>query len=136
MDARSLIDVLRDSDVEGLDALMRDDVRFRSPYTDYEGRAVVTHVLRLVGQVLEDVQPDDPDPSGSEVSPRSPTSRTTRFTAAVQGAPVQGVLCEDLDASGQLMEAVLFVRPYRELRTSLRLMRELLDRSPLPEPED
>ena len=136
MDARWLIDVLRDSDVEGLDALVRDDVRFRSPYTDYEGRAVVTHVLRLVGQVLEDVQPDNPGPSGSEVSPRSPTSRTTRFTAAVQGAPVQGVLCEDLDASGELTEAVLFVRPYRELRTSLRLMRELLDRSPLPEPEE
>jgi hypothetical protein len=130
---RWLIDVLRTPGLVGLDALVRDDVRFRSPYADYQGRHDVTHVLRLITRVLDDVQvtgEDEPVPDGPGSS--AATARTARFTAAVGGAPVQGVLCEDLDASGRLAEAMLLLRPFGELRAAMRLMRELLDDAPLP----
>ena len=136
MGARSLIDAPHAPDVAGLDAALRADVRFHSPCTDYEGRAVVAHLLRIIAQVLHDVRADERDaPAAGEnrAAPDSTDTRMTRFTAAVRGAPAQGVLCEDFDASGKLAEAVLFVRPYRELRTSIRMMRELLDEAPLPD---
>lgn len=130
-----LIDSLESSDLDGLSALVRDDVRFRSPYADYEGRADVTHVIRLIARVLDDVQAtggDNPVPGAAGARPSAPRSRTTRLTATIRGEPAQGVLCEDVDASGRLAEAMLLLRPYHELRAAIHAMRELLEGAPLP----
>lgn len=44
---------------QGLDAStewMREDVRFRSPFTDYDGIADVTHLFGLIQQVLTRIE--------------------------------------------------------------------------------
>jgi hypothetical protein len=82
-----LIDVLADRSSAEVDAILSDDVRFRSPYADYTGRA-------------------DGD--------------------------VQGVLVEQDDETGALVDAMLTIRPYAGLRASMQAMQALMEDSPLP----
>jgi hypothetical protein len=57
----------------------------------------------------------------------------TRFAArVVSGEEVQGVLVEQHDDAGRLVEAMLTLRPYAGLRASMRAMQPLLEASPLP----
>jgi hypothetical protein len=126
--ARWLVDVLRDPQLVGLDQLLREDVRFRSPYADYSGREDVDHLLRLIAGVLADVRVAGPEPAPRPL----PATRTTRFEATVNATPLQGVLAEDLDAEGRLTEAMLLLRPYHGLREAMGVMSAELTASPLP----
>jgi hypothetical protein len=121
-----LVDLLRDPDA-AIAGSLHDDVLFRSPYADYTGRADVAHVVDLIRQALTDVRVSRQLASGRDAM--------TRFEARVDtGEQVQGVLVEERDDEGRLVEAMLTVRPYSGLRTAMRTMQRLLEASPLPGP--
>lgn len=100
-----------------------DTVRFRSPFTDYQGRETVAGLVELICQVLEEVDID--------VQLSNSTTTMSTFTAKVGEEPIQGVLVERDDDSGRLEEAMLTVRPYRGLRSAMAAMEGLMSRSPV-----
>jgi hypothetical protein len=119
-----LIDLLADPGAPVAPAL-HDDVRFRSPYADYAGRADVAHLVDLIRRVLTEVHVVVRLGSGADTM--------TRFEGrVVTGEEVQGVLAERHDADGRLVEAMLTLRPYAGLRAAMRAMQPLLEASPLP----
>jgi hypothetical protein len=107
-----------------LDAALRPDVRFRSPFTDYHGAADVAHLLGLIGRVLTGVEVERRVVDGS--------AALTVFRARVADAAVDGVLVEQRDDDGLLADAMLLLRPYAGLRAAMDAMRALLDAEPLP----
>lgn len=118
-----LIDVLADPSAAPADAL-HEGVRFRSPYADYAGRADVAHLVGLIRQALVDLRTVRRLGSGPDTM--------TQFEArVVTGEEVQGVLVERHE-DGELVEAMLTLRPYAGLRASMRAMQPLLEASPLP----
>ena len=119
-----LIDLLADPDAP-VAASLRDDVRFRSPYADYAGRADVAHLVGLIRRALGELRVVG--------QLRSDTETMTRFEGrVVTGEDVQGVLAERHDADGRLVEAMLTLRPYSGLRAAMRAMQPLLEAAPLP----
>jgi hypothetical protein len=119
-----LIDLLADPGAPVAPAL-RDDVRFRSPYADYTGRADVAHLVDLIRRALGELHVVVRLGSGGDTM--------TRFEGrVVTGEEVQGVLAERHDADGRLVEAMLTLRPYAGLRAAMRAMQPLLEASPLP----
>ena len=115
---RHLVDVLRDPELTGLDELVADRVRFRSPYADYAGRDAVTHLFGLIPQVLVELRPTRQF--------RDDACTVTMFEARVPGEEVQGVLYEEHDDAGRLVDAMLTLRPYAGLRAAMRAMEELM----------
>ena len=116
--SRHLVDVLRDPELAGLDELLADHVRFRSPYADYAGRDEVGHLFGLVRQVLAELRPT--------LQLADDAHTVTMFEARVPGEQVQGVLYEEHDGSGRLVDATLTLRPYAGLRAAMRAMQELM----------
>jgi len=119
-----LIDVLADPTLDNVGVALSAETRFRSPYADYEGHDDVAHLVGHIRRVVADVRPvhqlaDD-------------TVTMTAFEARVGHETVQGMLLEEHDAQGRTSEAMLTVRPYAALRTSMRAMQVLLEESPLP----
>jgi hypothetical protein len=54
------------------------------------------------------------------------------FEARVAEEDVQGMLFEQRDDRGRLVEAMLTIRPYAGLRAAMRAMQTLMEDSPLP----
>ena len=115
---RHLVEVLGDPELAGLDELLTDHVRFRSPYADYAGRDEVGHLFGLIRQVLVELQPT--------LQLADDAHTVTMFDARVPGEQVQGVLYEEHDGSGRLVDATLTLRPYAGLRAAMRAMQELM----------
>jgi hypothetical protein len=124
MTERGLIDTLAAPPPAEVEARLRADVRFRSPYAEYAGRPDVAHLVRLIRTVLVDVRPVRRF--------REPSSSISVFEARVEGNDVQGTLFEQYDGAGALVDAMLTIRPYAGLRAAMRAMQALLDESPLP----
>ena len=102
---------------------LAEDVRFRSPFTDYHGRDDVAHLLDLIGGVLDDVRVAERVGENPAISV---------FEAVVAGEEVQGMLFERLDDAGQVVDAMLTVRPYAGLRAAMGAMGRAMEESPLP----
>src|SRR3954453_4371059 len=119
-----LIDLLADPGAPVAPEL-RDDVRFRSPYADYAGRADGAHLVDLLRLALIELHVVVRLGSGDDTM--------TRFEGrVVAGEEVQGVLPERHDADGRLVEAMLTLRPYAGLRAAMRAMQPRLGAAPLP----
>jgi hypothetical protein len=116
-----LIAALRGDDPE---PLLARKVRFKSPARDYSGRFEVSGVLRALSQVLTDVD--------VTLSAEIGAALATMFRSRVDCEPAESVLIEQLDGSGRVAEASLFLRPYGALRAGIARMRELLDGDPEP----
>lgn len=119
-----LIDALADPTSAAVEETLGDDVRFRSPYADYQGRGDVAHLVSLIRDVLIDIEPmrrlrDD----GITIS---------LFEARVAEDSVQGLLYEQHDDAGQLVDATLTIRPYAGLRAAMNAMQVRLEAAPLP----
>ena len=119
-----LIDALLDPSYTGVEAALSDDVRFRSPYADYAGRADVAHLVGLIREVLVQVTPVH--------RLHEDAITMSLFEARVADSEVQGVLVEQHDDTGRLADAMLTIRPYDGLRASMRAMQALMEASPLP----
>ena len=119
-----LIVLLQAPDDDGFEALVSEDVRFHSPVADYEGRAVVTHLFRLIAEVTHSVQPTREIVDGALM--------TSFISGLVQGEPVQGVVDERYDDDGLLVEATLMLRPLAALHVAVAAMEAALGADPLP----
>jgi hypothetical protein len=119
-----LIDALADPASAAVEETLGDDVRFRSPYADYQGRADVAHLVSLIRDVLIDIEPMH----------RLHDQATTisLFVARVAEDSVQGLLFEQHDDAGQLVDATLTIRPYAGLRAAMKAMQVRLAAAPLP----
>jgi hypothetical protein len=119
-----LIDALADPSSTAVEKAFGDDVRFRSPYADYAGRADVAHLVGLIRGVLVDVEPVH----------RLHEQATTisLFEARVAEEHVQGLLFEQDDDAGRLVDATLTIRPYAGLRAAMKAMQARMEEAPLP----
>ncbi|MFY9926735.1 MAG: hypothetical protein WAK82_01915 [Streptosporangiaceae bacterium] len=107
-----------------LGGLLAPEATFSSPVADYRGRGDAAHVLGLIASVLEEVE------CASEWA--GAAGLVASFNARVDGAPVQGMVREQRDETGALVQVTLFLRPYGTLSRAIGRMRELLDADPLP----
>lgn len=119
-----LIDALADPPSAGVETILGEDVRFRSPYADYTGRADVAHLVALIRDVLVEVEPVH------RLGERAAT--TTVFEARVADEDVQGMLFERCDDAGRLVDAMLTIRPYAGLRAAMKAMQSRMEDAPLP----
>jgi hypothetical protein len=124
MERSILLASWQSGDLERLPELLAEHATFSSPVTDYRGRREAAHILRLIADVLEDVE------NTGEWSSEDET--VCAFAARVNGDHVEGMLREQRDERGRLVHVTLFLRPYRALRTAIQGMREQLATNPLP----
>ncbi|MGV9824629.1 MULTISPECIES: nuclear transport factor 2 family protein [unclassified Gordonia (in: high G+C Gram-positive bacteria)] len=107
-----------------LDALLSDDVVFRSPavFTPQEGRVRAASYLRAAMTVL-----------GPTLTYHrefvSGDSAVLEFTADLDGVQVHGIDLLRWDSSDSLVEFTVMVRPLRALNTLVELMGAELQRS-------
>jgi hypothetical protein len=101
------------------------DAVFSSPVADYEGRERACHLLGLIAGVVKEVEPTAEWSEGG--------ATVSAFVARVDGLRLEGMLCEERDASGALVHVTLFLRPFKTLRVAIGRMGELLEANPLPE---
>jgi hypothetical protein len=120
----SLIDALADSSSGGAEETFADEIRFRSPYADYSGRADVAHLVGLIRDVLVEVKPVH--------RLREQTATISLFEARVAEEDVQGMLFEQHDDAGRLVDATLTIRPYAGLRAAMKAMQARMEAAPLP----
>jgi hypothetical protein len=99
-------------------------VVFHSPVRDYHGRADVTHIVSMIGSVLDQIN------AQRELAADRETF--TIITASHRGEQLNGVLYETHDASGRVDHATLLLRPLSTLRQAIADMVAALEQSPLP----
>lgn len=119
-----LIDAFADPSSAGVEQTFDDDIRFRSPFADYAGRADVAHLVGLIRDVLVNVEP------GRQLYEQEVT--ISLFEARVTEEDVQGFLFEERDADGRLVDVMLTIRPYSGLRASMKAMQARMEAAPLP----
>ena len=120
----NLIDVLADPSSADAETTFADEIRFRSPYADYRGRADVAHLVRLIRDVLVDVELVE--------RLRDRTATVSLFDARVVHESVQGMLFERHDDAGRLVDVMLTIRPYAGLRAAMKAMQARMEDAPLP----
>lgn len=111
-------DAVESKDLEAVDALLADDVVFRSPvaHKPYPGKAITSAILRTVVDVFEDFayvrQLEDGDTSAYV------------FTATVGGLELTG--CDFLvhDAEGRIVDFMVMVRPLKAAQALADAMAE------------
>jgi hypothetical protein len=108
----------------GPDVELADDVTFHSPIRSYTGRADVAHLFATIGKVLGNITEQHSHVTG--------TRSATEFTGRAGENDLNGVLVQQLDDEGRLIEVTLMLRPFKELRASIMTMAELLEADPLP----
>jgi hypothetical protein len=94
-------------DFEAIPGLLSDDVVFRSPvaYKPYEGREMVSAILRGVSRVFEDFR------YVREIGAEGAADHVLEFRTMVSGVEVHGVDILHTDADGRIDELIVMVRP-------------------------
>jgi hypothetical protein len=96
-------------DLGALEAMLADDVVFRSPvaFTPYPGKAITLAILRAVMQVFEGFHyvRDIRDPNG--------TDHVYVFEATVDGLAITGCDVLRYNDQGQIADLMVMVRPLR-----------------------
>lgn len=105
-------------DLEAVEALLADDVVFRSPvaFQPYPGKAVTSAILREVVAVFEDfhyVRELHDERGGAYV-----------FTATVDGLELTGCDFLELDAEGRIVDFTVMVRPLKAAQALAARMAE------------
>lgn len=100
-------ELVESGDFDAVEHLLADDVVFRSPvaFKPYEGRAMVSAILRGVGRVFTDLryvrELEDADGFGSALI----------FETFVDGVSLQGIDLLRTNADGLITEFTVMVRP-------------------------
>lgn len=96
-------------DLEAVEALLADDVVFRSPvaFRPYPGKAITAAILRAVIEVFEDFRyvREIRDPGGAD--------HALVFEASVDGLSVTGCDFLRYDDAGRIVDFMVMVRPLR-----------------------
>lgn len=115
---------VEEHDLDAVDALLADEVIFRSPvaFKPYEGKAITSAILRNVVEVFEDFRyirevgaPGDPD-------------QVLVFEAKVDGLAVTGADFLRFDDEGKIAELMVMVRPLRAAEALAKEMGARFDR--------
>jgi len=105
-------------DLGVLDALLADDVVFRSPvvFKPYAGKAITAAILRAVIDVFTDFRyvREIQDPNGVD--------HVLVFEAKVEGFEVTGCDLIRYDADGKIVDFMVMVRPLRAAEALARQM--------------
>ncbi|MFW0797198.1 nuclear transport factor 2 family protein [Gordonia sp. CPCC 205515] len=96
-------------DMAAVDALLADDVIFRSPvaFKPYEGKAITSAILRNVVEVFEDFH------YVREIGADGDANQVLVFEAKVGGLAVTGADFLLFDDEGKVAELMVMVRPLR-----------------------
>ena len=121
---RAWHDIVRTQDLGRLDALLADDVVFRSPavHTPQEGKALTTAYLTAALLVLGPGLTYHRELVGED-------SAMLEFTTEVRGKQVHGIDLMRWDDDGRLVELTVMVRPLKGLTTLVEQMAAELQRS-------
>jgi hypothetical protein len=112
----ALLTAIDNSDRQGLEALLAEEVVFHSPVQTYRERQQILRLLVTIGGVID----------GVEVTRR--LNGVTFFTAHVEEHPVDGVLDEHTGDDGRIVELTLMLRPLAQLQAAVaRMARALAD---------
>lgn len=105
-------------DMDAVEALLADDVVFRSPvaFKPYEGKAITAAILRAVVEVFEDFH------YVREIGASGDVDHALVFEAKVDGLAVTGCDFLRFDESGKIVDFMVMVRP---LRAAEALAREM-----------
>lgn len=120
---RAWHDIVRTRDLDRLDALLADDVVFRSPavHTPQEGRALTTAYLTAALAVLGPGLTYHRELVGED-------SAMLEFTTVVGGKQVHGIDLMRWGGDGRLVEFTVMVRPLQGLTALVEAMGEALQR--------
>jgi hypothetical protein len=124
MTASSILPAWQSGDTGALPALLAEQATFSSPVADYRGRADAAHMLTLIAGVIENLQPTRSWQADGET--------VSAFIGRAVGRDLEGMLREQRDETGRLVQVTLFLRPYRALGVAIERMAELMAESPLP----
>jgi SnoaL-like domain len=109
-----LLAAIAQSDQEGLEGMLAEDVVFHSPVQTYRGRRQALRLLVTIGGVVDDV----------EVTRQ--LDNVTFFAAKVEEHPVDGVLVQRAGDGGQVAEITLMLRPLAQLQAAVARMARAL----------
>ena len=114
---RAFREAVETRDVEALEALLADDVVFRSPavYKPYEGKVATMVVLRSVMRVFEDFRYTREATSGSGDS-------VLVFEAVVGGKQLEGADFVHMRADGLVDDLRVMIRPLSGLNAVVEAM--------------
>lgn len=115
--------------------LLAPDVVFHSPVADYSGRDDVAHLFPKIGEYLTGIEPlREFTEAGEGEDGRGGKEQhsVTTFTGRVGEESVYGTFVQQVDSTGQLVEATLLLRPLGVLTTAVYRMRDALIADPLP----
>ncbi|HEY4024020.1 MAG TPA: nuclear transport factor 2 family protein [Pseudonocardiaceae bacterium] len=105
-------------DMDAAEALLADDVVFRSPvaFKPYPGKAITSAILRAVVEVFDDFRyvREIHDPDGVD--------HALVFTAKVEGLDITGCDFLRFDADGKIVDFMVMVRPLRAAEALARQM--------------
>jgi SnoaL-like domain len=112
-------------DIAAAAELLAPDIVFHSPVTfhPFVGRETVTELLRLVGETFEDFRYTDELQSGD--------THALIFRAAVGGRELEGMDLLRVDASGQIADFTVMIRPLSGLAPFAEAMGEKVARAGL-----
>ena len=104
-------------DMDAVDALLADDVVFRSPvaFSPYPGKAITSAILRAVTEVFENFVyvREIADPGGDHA---------LVFEAEVDGLAITGCDFLTYDEDGKIVDFMVMVRPLRAAEALARAM--------------
>lgn len=105
-------------DMDAVEAMLADDVVFRSPvaFKPYEGKAITAAILRAVVEVFEDFH------YVREIGASGDVDHALVFEAKVDGLAVTGCDFLRFDENGLIVDFMVMVRP---LRAAEALAREM-----------
>lgn len=113
-------DAVEARDMDAIEALLADDVVFRSPvaFTPYPGKAITNAFLRAVVEVFEDFHyvREIHDPNGRE--------HAYVFEAKVNGLELTGCDFLVLDDEGRIIDFMVMVRPLKAAHALVERMTE------------
>jgi hypothetical protein len=114
----SFRDAIEARDMDAAEALLAEDVVFRSPvaFKPYPGKAITSAILRAVVEVFEDFSyvREIRDPNGVD--------HALVFTAKVEGLDVTGCDFLRYDTDGKIVDFMVMVRPLRAAEALARQM--------------
>jgi hypothetical protein len=117
----SLLDAIRASDREALDALLADEVVFNSPVRTYRDRDEVIHLLSLIGGVLDDVRVTRTEGAATFIAGRAASHE------------IDGVLAETRE-NDTVTELTLMLRPLDATLKAVEKMGRAIAAAPSPSP--
>jgi hypothetical protein len=110
-------------DFDAVEAMLADDVAFRSPvaFRPYPGKAITISILRAVAEVFQDLH------YVRAMSDAEGRNLAYEFQATVDGLEINGCDFLTLDEHGQITDFMVMVRP---LKAAQALASQMADRYP------